>query len=261
MEPLTPPDCDLRDFPTMPLDGGRLFGSEFHGISSDSAWRAGVTLWLKSWHQVPAASLPDDDVQLARLAEFAKDVRGWRKVRDHALRGWVKCDDGRLYHPVVAEKANHAWARKESYRERSRKGNEARYGRSKETEDGSLTPPLGRPEGLQLRLLKPPKGEGEGEGEEPRETSSLGNARGARLPDDFRLPGEWRDWAKSEGWADVDIDDQAARFADHWHAQPGKDGRKTDWLATWRNWMRRAPEFGRRTAQNGYPAGHSGIPL
>jgi hypothetical protein len=33
-------------------------------------------------------------------------------VRQGALRGWAKCDDGRLYHPVVAEKANEAWGQK-----------------------------------------------------------------------------------------------------------------------------------------------------
>jgi hypothetical protein len=30
------------------------------------------------------------------------------------------------------------------------------------------------------------------------------------------------------------------RFCDHWRAQPGAKGRKADWPATWRNWMRRA---------------------
>lgn len=33
---------------------------------------------------------------------------------------------------------------------------------------------------------------------------------------------------------------QADMFADHWHAATGKDGRKADWEATWRNWIRRA---------------------
>lgn len=103
--PLTPPDLDLRDFPYLPIDITRLFSSQFHAVASDAEWRAGMILWLKSYHQVPAASLPDDDVALARLAEFGRDVRGWKKVRNVALRGWVSCDDGRLYHPVVAEKA------------------------------------------------------------------------------------------------------------------------------------------------------------
>jgi hypothetical protein len=126
--PFTPPDLDLRDFPYLPIDIGRLFGSQFHAIASDAEWRAGMILWLKSYHQVPAASLPDDDVALARLAEFGRDVRGWKKVRDVALRGWVLCDDGRLYHPVVAEKALVAWIEKLGRRKSSEAGNAKRWG-------------------------------------------------------------------------------------------------------------------------------------
>lgn len=61
-DPLVPADCDLRDFQFMPMDIMRLFNSEFHALSNDSEWRAGVTLWMKSYHQVPAASIPDDVV-------------------------------------------------------------------------------------------------------------------------------------------------------------------------------------------------------
>ena len=31
----------------------------------------------------------------------------------------------------------------------------------------------------------------------------------------------------------------AEQFKDHWIAQPGQRGVKADWLATWRNWVRR----------------------
>ncbi|HGM8473132.1 TPA: DUF1376 domain-containing protein [Pseudomonas aeruginosa] len=91
----------------MPLDIARLFGSEFHARASDGEWRAGLTLWLKSYHQVPAGSLPDDDVALARLAEYGRDLKSWRAVKDGALHGWVKCSDGRLYHP---------WSRRRRWR-------------------------------------------------------------------------------------------------------------------------------------------------
>ena len=127
-EPLTPADCDLRDFQFMPMDIVRLFGSRFHAIANDAEWRAGITLWLKSFHQVPSASIPDDEVELARLAEFGRDLKSFRKVRVNALHGWVKCSDGRLYHPVVAEKALEAYKKKEFYRERSKKANAKRWG-------------------------------------------------------------------------------------------------------------------------------------
>lgn len=129
-DPMTPPNCDLRDFAFMPLDAARLFGSEFHAISSDAGWRAGVTLWLKAWHQVPAGSLPDEDVQLARLAEFGRDVRRWKKVRAEALRGWVLASDGRRYNPVVAVYVLESWLEKLNRRATSVAGNQKKYGKT-----------------------------------------------------------------------------------------------------------------------------------
>ena len=35
---------------------------------------------------------------------------------------------------------------------------------------------------------------------------------------------------------------QAEIFRDYWVAQPGVKGRKANWSATWRNWVRRASE-------------------
>lgn len=111
-KPLTSADCDLRDFPFMPLDVVRLRDADITALSTGDEFRCAVMLWCASWHQVPAASLPDDDIVLANLAGFGRVVREWKKVREGALRGWVKCGDGRLYHPVVAEKASEAWKSK-----------------------------------------------------------------------------------------------------------------------------------------------------
>lgn len=126
--PLTPPDCDLQDFPRMMVDIPRLRGSDFDATLDDGAWRAGVNLWLSAWHQVPAASLPDDDVALTKAAGLGRDVRTWRKLRAEALRGWQLCDDGRLYHETVAELALEAWLEKLSQRLSSGAGNAARWG-------------------------------------------------------------------------------------------------------------------------------------
>lgn len=61
--------------------------------------------------------------------------------------------------------------------------------------------------------------------------------RGTALPKDWELPGDWRTWAEGAR-PDVDVLTVADSFRDYWVAKPGKDGRKTDWLATWRNWVR-----------------------
>ncbi len=125
--PLVPADVDLRDFPFMPVDIMRLFNREFHARSTDAEWRAGVTLWLKSYHQVPASSLPDDDVALARLAELGRDLKAWRKIKIGALRGWSLCSDGRLYHRTVAEKGLEGWIERLAQRKSSAAGNAKRY--------------------------------------------------------------------------------------------------------------------------------------
>jgi hypothetical protein len=115
--PLTPSECDLRDFPFMPLDVVRLRDSDISALSNGDEFRCAVLLWCASWHQVPAASLPDDDKILCQLAGFGRVVKEWQKVREGSLRGWVKCSDSRLYHPVVAEKAIEAWNSRVKYRE------------------------------------------------------------------------------------------------------------------------------------------------
>lgn len=108
-DPPIPASVDLRDFPYMPLDVARLRDSDLAALETAEAFRAAVLLWAAAWHQVPAGSLPDDDRVLSKLAGFGRVVAEWRKVKSGALRGFVECSDGRLYHEVVAEKALDGW--------------------------------------------------------------------------------------------------------------------------------------------------------
>lgn len=130
-QPLTPADCDLRDFPYMPLDVQRLCDSDLAALESPEACWAALLLWCKAWHQVPTGSLPDDDRVLAKFTGYQRAPEAWLAIRSGALRGWVKCSDGRLYHPVVAEKANEGWFAKhrqahDKLCERVRKRNKTR---------------------------------------------------------------------------------------------------------------------------------------
>lgn len=115
-EPLVPVDVDLRGMPFMPLDVARLRDSDLAIEASGDEFRAAVLLWCASWNQVPAGSLPNAEQPLAAYAGFGRDVKGWKKVAKGALRGFVECADGRLYHPVVAEKALDAWAQRVEHR-------------------------------------------------------------------------------------------------------------------------------------------------
>jgi hypothetical protein len=64
-----------------------------------------------------------------------------------------------------------------------------------------------------------------------------GEQRATRLPKPFDLPSEWRDFCQTER-PELDPLRVAAKFSDYWHGKPGAAGRKLDWLATWRNWVR-----------------------
>ncbi len=79
--------------------------------------------------------------------------------------------------------------------------------------------------------------------------------RGTRLPADWEPSGEERSFAQALG---IDPAREAATFRDYWHGKPGAAGRKSNWTATWRNWVRRSSErkqgngTGSRTERNGF---------
>lgn len=62
--------------------------------------------------------------------------------------------------------------------------------------------------------------------------------RGTRLAPDFQLPDDWVAFCGQQR-PELDPRDVFDGFRDYWVAQPGQKGVKTDWTATWRNWVRR----------------------
>lgn len=49
-------------------------------------------------------------------------------------------------------------------------------------------------------------------------------------------------FAESLGLRNGKASAELEKFRDYWAAQPGQKGVKTDWPATWRNWVRRSVE-------------------
>lgn len=62
--------------------------------------------------------------------------------------------------------------------------------------------------------------------------------RGTRLPTELEIPNEYIAFCQQER-QDLNPHSVWAQFKDYWTAQPGQKGVKTDWAATWRNWVRR----------------------
>lgn len=101
------------------------------------------------------------------------------------------------------------------------------------TESGSTNTAAGNPEPSSYEpSLNRPKNSS---------SKSSSGTRGTRLPDNFGITREMRAWAAEEipGFG---IDREHMRFRDHWRGAAGARGVKLDWIATWRNWMRRAAD-------------------
>jgi hypothetical protein len=80
------------------------------------------------------------------LCGLGRDLKTFRKHRADAMRGWIECSDGRLYHPVVAEQVNASWSEKLAYRDRkaarkaiAEKAADARWSKCKDGQDADAS--------------------------------------------------------------------------------------------------------------------------
>mgnify|MGYP003559713022 CR=1 FL=1 len=83
------------------------------------------------------------------------------------------------------------------------------------------------------------------------EVKTVPRKRGQRLDANWNPTGELVAEMRTE-LPGFDLHAEHRVFVDYWIAQPGQKGVKTDWDATWRNWMRRAARDakGRRVDPN-----------
>jgi len=185
--PMTEADCDLRDFQFMPLLVSRLRRSKAWLMAKKQPALGFymVNLWTASWHEVPAASLEDDDDVLADLAMC--DLKTWAKVKAQALHGWVKCSDGRLYHSVIAEQATASWQSRKGYRERLSKARDAKKQRQSKNENASITEHvtgdmtgsiIDADTGPDIALKGQGQGQGQGQGERKNPPTPQGASGG-----------------------------------------------------------------------------------
>lgn len=239
--PLVPPETDLRTLGYMPLRVNDLRDSDFAAIANDAEFRAGVMLWCAAWHQLPAASLPDDDRLLCRLAGLGRDMDAFLAVKTVALHGFIGCSDGRLYHPVIADLALLAAKKQRRDVERTRNATEARRARNghrnverddivDDDQSATLRPPRER------EIIRDRDRDREKEVVAAQDAAS--KSKGTRLPDDFEPDASCQALAEKLLLTRAQSQLEFDKFRDYWKAKPGKDGRKLDWQATFKNWLR-----------------------
>lgn len=121
--PFTTLDDDVRDLDGFMLNVERLLASELNALGNCVEKWAALMLWCRAWKQIPGGSLPDDE---RILASFSGAGRQWPKVRAMALRGFIKCSDGRLYHRFLCDDVKRAAARKRERNDRTKAATAAR---------------------------------------------------------------------------------------------------------------------------------------
>ncbi len=216
--------------------------------------------------QLPAASLPNDERILAKLAGYGRDVESWIKVRDEALRGFIECSDGRLYHPVVAEKALEADDQRKRQKERTQKATEARRGGNRNADrndirdDRELSNRDGArnevqqtgPDKDKERDKKKPKTpieslERESRAGENDDATKADVVSGVEEPNPLgtTLPADWiplaAEIATAQGYGMGEADIEAELLTFHaYNAQHGTFSK--NWTATWSMWCARWKE-------------------
>lgn len=75
--------------------------------------------------------------------------------------------------------------------------------------------------------------------------------RGTRIPENWSPVPDYE--PEAFGLNRSQHDAELTKFLDYWRSVPGAKGRKSDWSATWRNWMRRASENSTRKASHERP--------
>jgi Protein of unknown function (DUF1376) len=84
----------------MPLYTDRLARSVFMHTATNEQLGAAFRLWIQAWGERPAGSVPNDRRWLADVTKLGDC---WSAHAEVVLHGFVACNDGRLYHPVICE--------------------------------------------------------------------------------------------------------------------------------------------------------------
>src|SRR6185312_2731324 len=184
-----------------------------------------LLLLMSYWRE--RAPLIDSDDELRSITKTDKSE--WKRLRP-VLEKFFKVADGVWWHKRVEQEMVAADARAKKASEKAEKAAQARWGvKPKDATGNASSIPQALPKDKHDECPPPSP--------IPSSLRSEREQRASRLPADWILPDEWRVWAIAER-PELDPDRTAEKFADYWRGVGGAKGRKLDWLATWRNWVR-----------------------
>ena len=167
-------------------------------------------------------SPPDDDSILASVCRTTS--QNWKKLRP-ALVCFFDVINGHWTHTRIEKEIKDAKEGKAKAEAKALKAAEARWGKHATSNAPSITQAMHD----ECPLQSPSKS--------IKQKTKKTDATASRLPTDCMPTFSDVQFCSSER-PDLVINSIASQFRDYWIAQPGTKGKKLDWAATWRNWVR-----------------------
>lgn len=119
-------------YPSDVRSNGWRFELDLDKIEQSDTWALAGTrpelrpwllmLWAKAWKQHPCGTLPDNDQIIA--AHIGMPIESFIQDREVLMRGWYRCTDGRLYHPVIINRVIEMMGKRAVDRDRQRRKRE-----------------------------------------------------------------------------------------------------------------------------------------
>lgn len=191
-----------------------------------------------------------DDVDAGHVIGLLVDAGLWHEP-GHDCEVCPEVERGYVIHDYLEQQPSRAevLAKREQTAAAGRKGGQARAKRtvkrnaSETPSDPSSESPSETEANAQAKVQAKSK---PGPVPVPEDQTLVSRKRATTLPDGW-TPEPEPDLIRSVG-GDVAARRELAKFRDYWVAQPGARGRKKDWQATWRNWLRNAEQYGARAS-------------
>lgn len=211
----------MSERPFMQLYVSDFIGDTLH-LSTEQIG-AYMLMLMAMWNA--GGSLPEDEAKLARVVRMS--VKKWRAIAADILP-FFAAEGGRIVHHRLTKELQKSERKSHSRAAAGAKGGAARSLKNKEQREAIAS---GLPKHLPDTITREEKRGPIGPPKKP--------VRATRLPDDFHPDAGW---AISAGLSRSEAETEAAKFRDYWTSKSGQNATKTDWSATWRNWVRSALE-------------------
>lgn len=174
-------------------------------------------------------SPPDDDNVLSSVVKSS--LGAWKKMRP-LIASFFLIENGLWKHSRIDREIEDAIAGKLRAETRAVKAAEARWAKHNADKAASNA--------TSISQALPDECPSQSPSPSPTlktKSNSKEDATATRLPADWMPTDEQIEFLKTER-PELNLNMVAERFRDYWISQPGAKGRKVNWTATWRNWVR-----------------------